>query len=149
MTGYVTAAEADGYIAAEYLGSDPGRIAWEKLDGTQKEAKLMSACVKLDSLDFVGAASSPGQPLAWPRNGSDEVPPAIKHAQIEIALFPLREDTGDTKMRAQLRAGGVKSFSVGNLSESYDAGCGSPDFMGDPKIRGLLAKYLSGGHSTC
>jgi len=146
---YVTIDEADAYITAEYPADDPAREMWDLCDESDKDIRLVSACGKLDTLPFTGAATSPEQSLMWPRNGSEVVPAAIKHAQIEIALFYLRPGLRERQMRADLRAQGIKSFSLGDLSETYEDTVSGWIFLDDAKINSLLIRYIDGGYETC
>ena len=68
-----------------------------------------------------------------------EVPRPIKHAQAEIALWIMK---GQHKgSRAALQAEGVKSFSVGGLSETFE-GTGR-DIPIPQEAQNLLDPYIS------
>jgi hypothetical protein len=67
-----------------------------------------------------------------------EVPLAVKHAQAEIALWIIK---GQHKgSRAALQAEGVKSFSVGGLSETFEGG---KDIAIPQEAQNLLDRYIS------
>lgn len=144
---YVTIAEADAYIVANY----PDLQTWSEKSEDQKQALLMGACLDLESLPFPGQASQAGQVLSFPRFGSEGVPLAIKAAQIEIALLPLTQST-EAEKRNELQRQGVKSFSIGDLSESYGEVSGlmaSYAFMQNEKVARLLMRYLGGAYEIC
>lgn len=67
-----------------------------------------------------------------------EIPRPIKHAQAEIALWIIK---GDNKgSRAALQAEGVKSFSVGGLSETFEGG---KDIPIPQEAQNLLDPFIS------
>jgi len=155
---YITVEQADEYVEMEYPDPDPAGAAWRALSVGEKEYALRKACFRLDALPFTGRASTSSQKLMWPRDGDTSVPLAIPAAQMEIALLRFKPntdtDTGsqDAALRRQLQAQGVKSFSIGDLSESYVAGESlqtQHTFLADEKIAALLSRYLSGGYQTC
>ena len=68
-----------------------------------------------------------------------EVPRDIKHAQAEIALWIMK---GQNKgSRAALQAEGVKSFSVGGLSETFEST--GKDVAIPQEAQNLLDRYIS------
>jgi len=68
-----------------------------------------------------------------------EVPRQIKHAQCEIALWIIKGNIQGS--RAQLQAEGVKSFSIGELSETFD---GKTQDVPMPKeAENLLSGFIS------
>ncbi|MCK9461593.1 MAG: hypothetical protein M0R80_18345 [Proteobacteria bacterium] len=67
----------------------------------------------------------------------DQVPLKVKHAQCEIAKWIL--EGKNTSSRLQLQAEGVSSFSVGDLSETYDKSV-------DINLIPVEAKVLLGGY---
>ena len=77
----------------------------------------------------------------WPDNWyvQSEVPSAVKYAQCEIAL----ETASGTSNRVKLQRQGVKSFSLGNLSETYS---GASNSIVSHEAKELLKPYIGGGY---
>ncbi len=63
-----------------------------------------------------------------------------------LALEACASCNTEAATRSALQAQGVKNFSVGNLSESYELGSSSMAKLYSPTARQLLAKYLMGAH---
>ncbi len=84
---YVTLAEAVAYMGRR-LRTEP----WEHAQDFVREKALKHAALLLDALPWAGQKTDDGQALAFPRDGSDEVPQAIRDAQAEVALALLDED---------------------------------------------------------
>lgn len=66
------------------------------------------------------------------------VPNAVKYAQCEIAL-QLAQGTNE---RAEMQRQGVKSFSIGDLSETYT---GTQNSIPSYEAKQLLAPFVGGG----
>lgn len=124
--GYVTLAEADAYIATHYISTDDLRTSWEALSDEDKAALLLRSFETIELLPFSGRKAGASQERAFPRYPSQEVPNAIKYAQIENALACA--DTSTTEEAAhygRLWQFGVQSYSIGNLSEHISEGAWS------------------------
>lgn len=76
-----------------------------------------------------------------------EVTDDVKHAECEEALAILRAGSSADK-RQQLQQQGVKSFSLGNLTETY-SGSGSSEKILSLEAKQLLRKYLAGVVPIC
>lgn len=143
MTGYVTTAEADGVIAA-LPSSDPGKSAWTALTDKDKQAYLDDALLAMEQQLYAGRKKDMSQPLQFPRAGQPDVPEEVKHAQALEACARC-VDAGEHGKRAQMQAQGVKAFSVGSLSESYDGRLASGDAaLYSPRAALLLRWYMAG-----
>ena len=134
---YATQAEATTYVAANYSTTSTKAVAWTALLSDNKDAYLRQGCKAIDRQRLAGVKSIAGQTLEFPRAlptsanidflptgyyqretgwiTQTEVPQAVKDAQVEESLALM---IGVSK-RAALQREGVKSFSLGNLSESY------------------------------
>ena len=154
---YITLADADLYIAANYMSTDTRFIAWDALTDANKEVVLRKATQIIDRLPLVGVKSTSTQVLKFPRalytdaqsysvntvftfDGmyvQSETPQDVLDAQCEIAL-DLGQGVND---RAELQRQGVKSFSLGKLSETY----GSVKDVTSFEARRLLAQFTAGG----
>lgn len=163
---YIVLDDADTYISTHYISTDAGRVAWEDLDDDDKEALLLAACLEIECLPFIGRKMFLNQALAFPRYPSEEVipdypyldfstgtiPQKVINAQCELALWLLSNSSKltDAENRANLQAQGVKSFSIGDLSENYAAGASAvPVPLLCPKCRTLLKAYTEGSFPTC
>lgn len=124
--GYVTLEQANTYIATHYISTDPLRVAWGELDDADKAALLLKSFETIELLPFTGRKAEIGQPNAFPRWPSQEVPNQIISAQIENALS--LSDTSATDEAAhygRLWQFGVNSYSIGDLSEHISEGAWS------------------------
>jgi len=144
LDSYLTQIEATAYVTANYASTDAQYIAWNALSTTDKDARLRKATKIIDRQPLTGGKVLYTQTLAFPRaiptdyyynqthpgfigwgNGyyvQPSIPDAVKNAQVELALCLM---TGTSK-RLELQREGVKSFSVGNLSENYGSGRSNP-----------------------
>lgn len=162
---YITEADAETYIAGHYLSTDAKRTAWTALTATgDKENALRKAAAIIDRQPYAGARANPAQAMEFPRalyttatpgqfypvfamygentSVQQETPEAVKAAQVEIALTLA---TGEPQ-RMQLQRQGVKSFSLGKLSESYS---GKSNPLISNEAREFLAPFLLGGAGIC
>lgn len=154
---YVTLEEADKYIKLHYPYGNSMRKKWEQtVVSDDREVLLISACCELEALSWNGFASDDEQLLSFPRKpdkrrfGTFSVPAAIKNAQTELALWLCAEiDGGEASKRAALKAQGVTSFTLGDLSESYDGKSALPSPLICGKCEALISRYLAGGFEVC
>ena len=145
LIGYVTLAEANEYVSTHYLSNDPLRTSWEDLFDEDQEVLLTQSFQALELLPFTGRKLNPEQHTAFPRWPYKEVPEAVKWAQIEHALA--RSDASaveDERHYAHLRAQGVESYSIGNLSEQLGSSVSGPRVSAKAEL--LLRPYLGGGY---
>ena len=156
-TTYINLVDADLYLTSHYLSTDTKLIAWQDLIDADKEALLRKATQIIDRLQFAGRRATTTQLLEFPRilytnrrinyNKFDyysdglsvqTVPPVgVLAAECEIAI-DLAQGTDD---RSEMQQAGVKSFSLGNLSESY----GSIKDITSHEARQLLKRFTLGG----
>lgn len=168
---YVDVVEADLYVQSHYLSTSSERTSWEALDADDKEVLLRNSMTAIESLPFVGIKDDPEQPLAFPRkiiirdpcphNGccvlectDIAIPQQVRCAQVEQALY-INAYGADisSATRARLQQQGVKSFSLGDLSETYGDGTASNFVYStrqcSEKVLNLLGNWLSGGFRVC
>ena len=153
---YVTVAEADAHISGHYRSTSAARTRWSALSVDDKAVLLVNACTGMEQLPYQGRKALSDQPLAFPRlpaqySAAQEAPANVKAAQIELALW-LSDDAKQAEhaQRLDLQEQGVKSFSLGDLSESYsDKPRPTSIVLSCAKVKTLLARYLSGGYTTC
>jgi len=154
---YVSMQEAAEYVKAHYLGRDSARKSWDGLSPEDQTTRLISACADIETLPFTGRKSNAAQALAFPRlpaqyGKAQDIPQKVKDAQVELAMWMADDKkSADRAQRKDLQEQGVKSFSVGNLSESYgDGGFGIKSVaLACSKSAALLRPYLGGGYRVC
>ncbi len=161
---YISAADAATYIAAYHLTTETNVVAYSALSEANKDAVLRKAAQIIDRQPLVGLKSVSSQTMEFPRaiwtdagmrelpvastilnedwNIQTTVPTNVKYAQVEIALWL----AAGTPKRVELQRQGVKSFSVGGLSENY--GSGSKNYL-PQEARELLQPYLAGSVPVC
>jgi hypothetical protein len=138
---YISVANASVYVTNNYISTDSKRVAWFTLTDADKEIFLKKATKKIDRQRLRGIKAIFTQTLAFPRaietehynaeyyknisiiNYSGyvvepEVSQIVKDAEVEEALS-IMQDNNMSNKRAELQAQGVKSFSLGSLSETY------------------------------
>jgi hypothetical protein len=150
---YVTLAEATEYFAGRLHAS-----AWESASTADREKALVTACRHVESCRLqvtrrvVGELLSPVVPtqaLAFPRYRDVDatsayiIPQPVKRAQCEEALALLAFGA-EQQRRSALQAGGVSSFQVDGLSESYGEGAGSSPLISG-EARKLMAPFIARG----
>ncbi len=145
VDSYVTVEEANAFFAAT-LNSD----AWDEADDTKKEKALKMATRQIDRLPFQGRKLDYNQNLEFPRNitakaFTDGVPQQVKYATCEQALFLLR---GGNK-RQELQAQGVKSYSLGDLSETFSENLTDAQKTICPEALSYLRRFLLGSVAIC
>jgi hypothetical protein len=158
---YISLADAETYVAGQYISTDSKYTAWDALSDDDKEILLKRATKLIDRQPLVGIKAVDSQTLEFPRaiqtdyNRRDlpivhtyfssdwyvqtETPDEVKNAQVEIAL----QYADGVPKRVELQQQGVKSFSLGKLSESY--GAGSEHRIISTEAKELLRPYLAGG----
>lgn len=150
---------ADSYISTHYTSDSSERKRWDVLSDEDKTVYLNNAFEAIEALPFGGRKAVLGQETAFPRlpyqygKTNEGAPQRVKLAEIELALWLSDEKRHKTSQkRAQLIADGVKSFSVGDLSESYSETSDSIQTIfakSCKKAMKLLTPYLSGGYDLC
>ena len=137
----------------DYVLDLPTAALWDALDEGEQEAILIYVSKLVDSLPFTGRKYDTSQALQWPRlikvrggwkverDGDGEVciPTAIKDAVCEEVLARL--DTSNDARRA-LQEGGVKSFRLSDLSETFDSSMQGGGIKGTPLRSWTAYRYL-------
>jgi len=162
---FITLEGADAYFVANYLSTSAELAAWSALSTADKEVLLRKACQSLNRMPLGGIRASQLQTLEFPRAylattyttpptgynwlGADyvvqvSVPEAVLQAQAEEALAL----AVGVPERLQLRKQGVRSFRLGNLSETYSGGAGLTGLVSEVAY-GLLRPFLAGGFPVC
>lgn len=161
---YATVAEADAYVSAYHASTDAKATAWTAATEGDKNVFMRRAAQIIDGLRLAGIKAVSTQVMAFPRAlptavndkfystvtllyregwyTQPEVPASVKYAQVEIAL---QLSVGEPK-RIELQRQGVKSISIGKLSETYGGGRYA---VISHEARELLAPYIAGSVPIC
>lgn len=156
---YVSVAETTKYIETIYGDDSTVYSYWDDLETSQKEMYLRKSILQIEALPFTGKRKYNGQTLEFPRtNGSvqvtlsgnieSEIPTYVKYAQIDnaIAMFNIAENS-ENKQRINLQKNGVKSFKLGEFSETYGDNASSSLYnVADQEVISYLKQWLSGGY---
>lgn len=128
------------------------------MSNDDKTVLLQNAFEAIEQLPFRGRKMASDQEAAFPRlpfqygEQDAEAPTNVKNAEVELALW-MSDDSKQksAEKRAQMISDGVKSFSLGDLSESYAGKPACSDFTAKScqKCMNLLRQYLTGGFGTC
>ena len=170
---YISLADADTYVAANYVSGDTKYTTWDDLSDGDKEIYLKNATKKLDRQILRGVKAVSTQTLEFPRalytnyrredypnlnirlDGDwvieTEVAQRVKDAQVEEALQILI-DGSTANDRIKLQQQGVKSFKIGDLSESYGGGISSTyntTRLLSIEAKELLRYYVAGAVGIC
>lgn len=151
VVGYVTLEEANAYVTDHFLSSNVTRVAWESLSDADKMVLLRNSYRAIEMLTFSGRKTSSAQSSAFPRWPSTDVPIQIKDAQIANAIVLSDESSQeDVAYYDKLRTYGVKSYHIGNLSETFNSSKESSNTLASKGIYSqeaarLLSPWLGGG----
>lgn len=119
---YVTVSEAE-----ELLIGNKFRESFMVLSTEEKEALLIAAAMRVDSLPFRGRKYDPRQAMEFPRNKMKSVPFRVKMAQVSEAVCVLDSEAENRRSMAEQ---GVTSVTLGKVSEGYGGTSGSWDKTG-------------------
>ena len=133
---YGTVEQADAYVKAHYASKSAERVRWLALEDEEKTIYLTQAFDMIERLPFRGRKAVVGQ--------------------TELALYLSDTKTQESSQkRKELIRDGVKSFSLGDLSENYgdvksssQAATVSTAYSCQACMQ-LLRPYLSGGFDIC
>jgi hypothetical protein len=145
IDSYVTVSEADSYFS-NTLNTD----IWDNTDTTTKEKALKMATRQIDRLPYAGRKLDLYQNLQFPRNTTelpftDGIPDALTYATCEQALYLLK---GGSK-RQELQKQGVKSYSLGDLSETFSDNLSEEQKTICPEALFYLRRYMIGSVAIC
>lgn len=172
---YIGLTDANTYVANNYVTTSTSYTTWNALSDANKEIYLKKATKKIDRQMLRGLKAVDSQALEFPRairsndrfynnnivgvsvNRYDnyivenEVSQLVKDAQVEEALSLSVNGESLTK-RQQLQQQGVKSFSLGDLSEDYGTGLSNSfnsTVLASSEAKELLKYYLAGSVRIC
>lgn len=143
---YATVEQADEYVTNYYLSTDNLRISWEAMSSQDKQVLLNKSEKTIDQLPFKGKSEVQGK--AFPREPDEDYSlQCAQEATIVLAVNSLGET--DTQIRIALQNQGVKSYKIGDLSETYesvDASYGLNRWAYSI-VFPILREWLAGGYS--
>ena len=145
--------DANSYISLEdadtYFLNTPHAGEWN--DVHDPEAALLHATVLLDTLDWIGQRATDEQALEWPRINDDddlyevdfaddEIPPKLKKAQCELALWLSQEAA-----TSEAAAGAVSEMQIGSsVKVKYSSSGGSWSVDSNTGLPVDALRYLKG-----
>ena len=154
---YILLADAETYLANNYLSTSEYLTAWNALLDADKQVLLNRALKIIENQIFAGIKDLESQPLQFPRwlysdfesmipQGINTkpyfytgIPANLGYAQAEIAISQTIADN-----RVEMQRSGVKSYTIGHLSESFGTGMRTDSKLGSIEAFELLRPYLSG-----
>lgn len=147
---YITIEQMNKYVTDYYPLTDSLRVQWQAMSEADQETYLRKAFRQMNSLPLTGR---PIQELPFPRYPWDSAvdPININNAQAEIALNATNlVNNSEMQIRRKLQMSGVKSYRIGDLSETFVDGALQANLFGLPESAYVyLSKWLSGGYKIC
>lgn len=144
---YATVEQANTYIQTYYSSTNSLRVAWEKLEDSDKTVALNKAQQSIDQLPYKGQPVIAG--TVFPRKPEEDTSLLkVQDASIELALRILDEGLQE---RYQLQNQGVKSYKLGDLSETFGSAKGLSNLNAYTLsiVYPFLKTWLSGGYRIC
>ena len=143
---YATVVQANEYVQNYYSSGDSIRLAWEALAEADKLVLLNRAEQTIDLLPINGKPVVENK--AFPRHPSNEIPTEVTQATIELAV---QSSNSEAKERYELQRQGVRSYKIGDLSESFSeaAVAVGVDAYAYSIVFPFLRKWLGGGYKIC
>ena len=164
VDSYISLADAQLYLNKYHLSTNAYLVSWNALTDDDCEVLLRAAAQIIDRQPFVGFKSLTTQAMEFPRAIYTEistsqmllnnmfwsedwylqpsVPDVVKYAQCEIAL----QLAQGADSRVEMQRAGVKSFSLGKLSETYS---NTSNDIPSYEAKQLLAPFKLGGARIC
>ena len=144
---YATVVQANEYVQNYYSSGDSIRLAWEALNEADKLVLLNRAEQTIDHLPINGKPVVENK--AFPRYPDTEIPVEVRQATIELAV---QSFNSEAKERYELRRQGVRSYKIGDLSESFSeaaVAASGVDAYAYSIVFPFLRKWLGGGYEIC
>ena len=139
---YVTFEELNDIIPTLFTASELESVKWSELSDDDKRVLINRATSFIDGLHYLGKYCEEGQSHAFPRIINDMVITAddedVKFAAV-CYIFSILDTSVDARYKLQKQ--GVKSWSSGDESESYELGSKyAPESIN--LFKGYLSSYL-------
>ena len=144
---YATVVQANEYVQNYYSSGDSIRLAWEALSEPDKLVFLNRAEQTIDQLPITGRPVVENK--AFPRYPDTEIPVEVTNATIELAVQSINSEA---KERYELQRQGVRSYSIGDLSETFSnsvVASSGVDAYAYSIVFPFLRKWLGGGYEIC
>lgn len=145
---YATLEQANAYVTSYYSSTDSIRTSWEALSDSDKQVALNRAEQLIDLLPLRGREIVKGK--AFPRKPDEEL--SLQRAQIAtIELAVQTNGNVEIQERLSLQKQGVKSYKIGDLSETFKDvnGDASIDLFTLDVVTPYLRDWLGGGYRIC
>lgn len=147
---YATVKQASTYIQNYYSSTDSLRIAWEALNSGDQQVLLNRAEQTIDTLPFAGKSVHKNK--AFPRKPDEEY--SMQQAQIATIELAVHQLDSEAKDRYNLQMQGVKSYKIGDLSETFKGAEGTAGYSGIDSytfsiVFPYLKDWLGGGYDIC
>jgi hypothetical protein len=147
---YATVAQANEYVESYYSSTDPLRIAWEDLSAEDRQVALNKSEQFIDMLPLTGRAITAHKSFPREPDSANSLVQA-KAAAIELAI---RRNNPEMSERFDLQRQGVKSYRIGDLSETFGFNLSALEYAGiDPYyfavVFPFLRDWLAGGYKIC
>lgn len=138
---YVHEEELNDLMVSLFTAKELEKVKWDGITASDKVVLLHRATAFVDSLDYLGRFLEEGQQHAFPRIIDGEIVDVTDDVKFAVVcyVYYLLDSASDTRTLLQKR--GVKSWSSGDESESYDLGSKfAPESFN--LVKGYLHGYL-------
>ena len=145
---YVSIEDVNAYKDMYYGSTDPLRLNWEHLEEEDKQVAINRAEREVERLPLHGKPVHSGR--AFPRYPNpEESLICAQQAICELSIQMLGSNAA--RERYDLQAQGVKSYKIGDLSETFadKSGRSGVDEFVYSIVYPFLQKWLSGGYRIC
>lgn len=144
---YATIVEANEYVKNYYSSTNPLRAIWESLSDEDKQVLLNRAEQAIDSLPLKGCPLEGGK--AFPRSPFQET--SMEKARVATIELALQSQDQEAEERRRLQRQGVKSYKIGDLSETFKdtSGSASSASFAMSVVSAYLGDWLGGGYRIC
>ena len=145
---YATVEQANAYVQNFYSSADSLRLTWEALSDGDKQVSLNRAEQIIDMLPFSGKPEHKDK--AFPRKPNEEY--SLKQAQIATIELAVQQLNSEAKERFELQSQGVKSYKIGDLSETFGSDASSHSGIDEYTfsiVYPYLKDWLGGGYIIC
>ena len=123
---YATVEQANAYILGHYRSTDSLRVQWEALLDADKQVLLNRAEQTIDLLPYNGKPKN--RDKAFPRKPNEEY--SLQMARIATIELAVQQFNEEAKERFELQSQGVKSYKIGDLSETFGNSKGASGYSG-------------------
>ena len=145
---YATVEQANAYVQNFYSSADSLRLTWEALSDSDKQVSLNRAEQVIDMLPFNGKPEHKNK--AFPRKPNEEY--SLKQVQIATIELAVQQLNSEAKERFELQSQGVKSYKIGDLSETFGSDASSHSGIDEYTfsiVYPYLKDWLGGGYIIC